>query len=279
MEGVRSATNKPLKSYLSHSLLFLVFFSIPVILAFKFSSWSTPAKVYIDDETEEIFPSSFIVAGPGSTLRVEDSKRLHVTASSDYLMFYWIKLRKPLEIGERAVFVGKYDPRSSTRPGYSIGLTRDIDGVRPIVYWQGVEGGGRWFTFSAAEVVPRNWYLLALSFRSGRYLGVHLAEYGSNNPVQLLGGYDLEREVLPDNDADLIVGAFADSRFRGRLGPFGQLAVDKLSDKLLPLLDDIRQEPRKIPGRLDGESIKLWYDGAKDISKEPHSVTSHDGGR
>lgn len=260
-------------NWLSYLLVFSISFTIPFYATVKVGESVFGISEYeIDSEKEDLFPYSFVVNSAGTTYRVRNAPGLEPVAGKDFLMISWIKLRKPLEVGDRAIFVGKYDPKTKTRPGYSIGLTRDADGTRPIVYWQDESGIGRWYTFSSVDITPRSWMMLALSFRKGRYLGVHAAENGTLQKVQLLGGYELDGELNPTNDADLIIGSFGDSKFRGRIGPVGTVILKSLPSDLAGFVGELAKRPREIPSSVSLDDIGLWTNGSADLSKNQHTI-------
>ena len=224
------------------------------------------ADYEIDSEKEDLFPYSFVVNNSGTTYRVRNAKGLEPVAGQDFLLVSWIKLRKPLDIGDRAIFIGKYDPKTKVRPGYSVGLTKDADGTRPIVYWQDETGNGRWYTFSSVDITPRSWMMLAVSFRKGKYLGVHAAENGTLQKVHLLGGYELDSEIIPSSEADLVIGSFGDSKFRGRIGPIGTLMLPSLPSDLAGFVGELAKRPREVPRNVSMDEIGVWTNGSADLS-------------
>jgi hypothetical protein len=170
------------------------------------------------------------------------------------------------------MFIAKYDPTSKVRPGYSIGLKGSSDGARPIVYWQNEREEGKWLTFTDTQLRAREWYLMVVSFRKGHFLGVHLVPHSSPKSVQVLGGYDVGENVLPANGADLVVGSFNDGAFRGRLGPFGVIERENLSDDLSRLIKEMAKAPLVVPSLLAPENVVLWSYDRKDTSVHKLSV-------
>jgi hypothetical protein len=132
-----------------------------------------------DHGSDEPFPNSVPVVTGGIAQHVSDAVDLNPEKGSDFLFFTWVKLKRGIAPDERVVFVGKYDPASKVRPGYSFGLKGGVDGVRPVVYWQSDSAAGGWFTFSSTQLKPKEWYLFAISFRKGRFLGVHVVPKSS----------------------------------------------------------------------------------------------------
>jgi hypothetical protein len=190
-------------------------------------------------------------------LRVQHQATLNPGDAGDFLFYIWFKLRKPLIDGERAVFVAKYDPSSKTRPGYSLALVGEPDGVRPHVYWQNEQQQGRWYPFASTQIHAREWYILALSFRDVRYLGVHLMSHQGGKKPELLGGYDIEPSVVPNNQADLLVGGFGASKFRGRIGPFGIIRREDMTEDLAAFVVQMAKAPGELPTQVEASEIVL----------------------
>ncbi len=224
-------------------------------------------------ERVDPFPDSFPIFSPNLALHVPDAAGLDPVDGTDFLFFSWFRLRKTVAVNERVMFIAKYDPNSKIRPGYSFGLKGASDGTRPIVYWQNEREEGKWFTFTGASVRAREWYLMVISFRKGRFLGVHLVPHTSPKSVEVLGGYDVGESVSPCNAADLVVGSFSDGSFRGRLGPFGVISRENLSDDLSKLIKEMAKTPLVVPSWLPPENVFLWSYNRKDMGIKKLAVT------
>jgi hypothetical protein len=216
-----------------------------------------------DADSDGVFRDAVSVSSVGAGVRVAHDEGLNPSVQDDQLFFVWFKLRKAVADGERVSLLGKFDVNAKVRPGYALALVGGPDGVHPEVYWQDEAGGGRWYPFTTAPIRAKEWFLLALSFRKGRYLGMHLMPYervrrGAKR-AQLLGGYDLQPPVVAQSGVDLVVGAYGVSRFRGRIGPFGVLRSPSLSDDVEGLITRVARSPGRIPDDL-GELIEvaLW---------------------
>jgi hypothetical protein len=222
---------------------------------------------------EDTFPDSLVVHEQGVSYRIPHSQDLDPGSNSgDFALVTWFKLRKPLTVGDRMIFLGKYDTSSKVRPGFSVGISRDGDGARPIVYWQSSNGRGRWYSFSVTDVPSRVWNYMVISFREGRYLGVHFGSDGSKLKPVMLGGYDLERSVLPESSASLVIGAFGGARFRGRIGPFGVIRHPKLTGLIDEFISEIGARPGEIPESVGKDAIKLWVRGGVDRSPSARRI-------
>jgi hypothetical protein len=210
-----------------------------------------------DGARDSVVPDALVVSHGGTALRVSHSPALNPTGDGDFLLYVWFKLRKPLSDGERAVFVAKYDADSKTRPGYSVGLVGGPDGVRPNVYWQNEEGHGRWYPFASTQLRAKEWYLLGISFREKRYLGVHLMPHNGGKKAEVLGGYDLEPQVIPDTPADLVVGAFGASKFRGRIGPFGVIRREGMTKDVANFIVQMSKNAGSLPSAVSRSEAVL----------------------
>jgi hypothetical protein len=200
-----------------------------------------------DNGRDTIVADALVVANGGTALRVAHNPALNPGGAGDFLFYIWFKLRKPPAQGERVVFVAKYDPESKARPGYSIALVGGPDGVRPNVYWQNEQEQGRWYPFASTQLSAKEWYLLAVSFRDARYLGVHLIPHKGGKKPEVLGGYDLESQAIPDTNADLVVGAFGVSKFRGRIGPFGIIRREAMTKDVAAFVAEMSNVPGSLP--------------------------------
>jgi hypothetical protein len=175
-----------------------------------------------------------------------------------FLLTAWIKLRSELIDGDRAAIISKFDPNTLSKPGYAVALVGGPDGVRPQVYWQDENGKGKWLSFAATQMQPKEWYLLALSFRDGRYLGLHIRPLKESGKVEILGGYDLYGHTIPSPKADLLVGAFGSSKFRGRVGPIGVFSGKEMFSDIPKILKTMAAAPTQVAHQIDTDEVVLW---------------------
>jgi hypothetical protein len=255
--------------------VFLLCFSIPFLITVQFgrSLFGFIEETELEPDPEDVFPASFRVGRPGDVLRVAHDVGITPRQGDDFLFWIWVRMRSPLEPGQRAAVVGKYDPKSKQRIGFSLAFERDLDGVRPMVYWRDEQGRGDWYSFAPLQMSQRSWVMVAVSFRESRYLGVHAAELSPGAPIQLLGGYELEGGGLPTNSSDLVLGAFGTSPFRGRIGPVGVISKAGLSDHLVDLLQEIRVA-RDCAPPAESNFVRLFLSGALDHSAAKLRVMS-----
>lgn len=221
---------------------------------------------------EDPFPNAIPVMQPGVVLHVSHDDSLNPERERDWVYLSWIKLKKSISPDERVVVSAKYDPSTKLRVGYSLVLRGGVDGVRPVVYWQGETGVGKWYTFAPMQLQSREWYLLAISFRRGT-LGMHLTSASSPKSLTPLGGYEVGEEVLPVNSTELIAGSFANGKFRGRLGPIGIVTGGDISKDLPSFLKSIAKKPTELPEAPEGSNLVLWTDGKEDFGVNKLSVS------
>lgn len=250
--------------------LFLVSFLAPIYFAMRLGNylWREDG---VESASKDLFPQAIAIQHQGTFLKVSHSSHLNPTQGEDFLLSAWFKLSRPLQDGERMVLVSKYDMETPTRAGYSLGLSRIGEDIRPIVYWRDAEGRGGWYTFAEMKLTQRNWFMLALSFRKNSLLGVHGAPAGE--PLQLLGGYDMGEPTVPDSNSDLVLGAMNYSKFKGQLGPISIVSRANLSKGLEESLQSLLDSPQAIPEQLRPDGLKFWsLDGRNDAGPYSHTI-------
>lgn len=259
------------ENVLLSAIVFVSSFLLPFTLTVFLGSDSIQNKEDTG-KIEKTFPGSLAVNDQGIAYKIPDNPDFSPSGEGDLLFVVWFKLRKPIPLGERIILVGKYKANSKMRPGYSLGIARDADGARPILYWQSPDLPGKWYSFSPAMIDNKDWHYLAFSFRSSRYLGVHFGTFGKSEKPELLGGYDLESEVLAKSNAPLVVGAFGGSRFRGRIGPLGIIKARNLTESLSNLLAEFQARPGEFPKEIGSDAVKLWVKDGVDISQYKNQI-------
>jgi hypothetical protein len=234
-----------------------------IAIGFSFKS-STSSLSSVEPASEDAFAQAVSVTGMGSVVRINDNSSLN-PSTGDFLLFAWFKLKNPLKDGDRAPFLGKFDPNSQNSTGYALALVGGADGVRPHVFWRNEAGNGRWYAFASTQILPDQWYLFAVTFRAQRYLGVHLSTFSREATPEVLGGYDLEGQVIPASPAALEVGAAGSSKFRGRVGPFGILQGVDVARDGGKIIKQIARNPEAIPELVDPSQIALWANPRHDL--------------
>ena len=213
-------------------------------------------------------PGDFIAS---KALRVASVTGLDPVAGSDFLVYGWFSLKDLPAVDHNLILLEKRDGRDRRQPGYSVGIRHDKDAFRPIVYWRDRAGRGRWFSFSDMEILPRTWMMLALSFRDGRYIGLHGSLRISESDVRskLLGGYDLQQTILPHTDSPLVAGSINDRRLKVKLGPVGVVSGPGLSGDFKAVLKDVIKRPLQPPATVRNSNVVLWTVSGQDQSGKP----------
>jgi hypothetical protein len=233
---------------------------VAVSFSFRSGKVSSMAK---QQRAEGPFADAVAVTRSGTVLTVAHHPLLNPT-DSDFLLFVWFKLKSSPDVEERSAFLGKYDPREGNPEGYALALVGGADGIRPHVYWQNSAGKGRWFAFASTTIEPGRWYVMGVTFRAQRYLGVHIAPYGPEANAEVLGGYDLDGTIVPASNANLSIGAFKKSKFRGHVGPFGIFRDIDIAKDATRILKRIARDPSFEAEPVEESQIALWADPGVD---------------
>ncbi len=248
-----------------------------VSLWFSFSSPVSSVAPPRAAEGEGPFANAVAVTRRGTVLSVENHAMLN-PSDSDFMLFVWFKLKEEMDPQERSAFLGKYDPRRDNPEGYALALIGGADGVRPHVYWQNREGRGRWFAFASTHILPGTWYVMGVTFRAQRYLGVHIAPYGPDANPEVLGGYDLDGAIVPASQAKLSLGAFKSSKFRGYIGPFGVFRDIDITKDASRIMKRIARNPSFSRETVEEGEIALWADPVEDVGPLHLSITDESSG-
>jgi len=233
-----------------------------VAVFFSFKSAQAPAATGVAT-TDGAFADAVAITRSGTVLTVSHHPQLN-PADSDFMLFVWFKLKSALDLKERSAFLGKYDAHEANPEGYALALVGGADGVRPHVYWQNRAGNGRWFAFASTKIEPGTWYVMGVTFRAQRYLGVHIAPYGPEASPEVLGGYDLDGVIVPASTANLSIGQFKKSKFRGHVGPFGVFRDIDISKEAPRILKRIARDPSFDGEPVEESKIALWADPTVD---------------
>jgi hypothetical protein len=184
------------------------------------------------------------------SVRLAESEDLNPRQGDDFLLFLWVRLARQPSKKARSIVVLKYDADSPERQGYGVALAQGQGGVRPEVYWKGEAREGGWYPFPEIELELRRWYLLAVSFRSGRLLGLHVVADSPAGAMRLqtLGGHKVPDLLPPRARSPIVVGrSLGRSSFRGDVGPVGIIVGSHLSEHLESIIDAVTHEPTRAP--------------------------------
>lgn len=256
------------------ALIFGLSFLVPLLVAgnyFHFFSQESESQ----DEVDDFFPKSMTIGSPETFLRVDGAAVVDPPRDKDFLFTGWFKLRTHPKPGDRMILVSKINYQDALRNGFALGISRDRDSMRAVVYWRDTSGRGSWFDFPEMTFPARQWFMLALSFYGGRYLGLHMLLRQDDGRIEtrLVGGYELLPDSYPGSSAELTIGALGASTFRGKVGPVGVFNVRNLSEALDDILKDFRKDPNSIPSRFDEANVILWIpEGTADLGKHRLAV-------
>jgi hypothetical protein len=218
----------------------------------------------------------FLVSRGGTYLKAAVGDSANPTTGYDYSLFVWFKLRKAPAVGEALGLVGKFDPQQPGRPGYAVSLEGAPDGIRPRVYVSAGETPGRWYSFSSYPINRRDWYLLTISIVDDAFISASLGRALSKDPPVLLGGHRISGP-LPTSQADLVIGAFGASRFRGQIGPFGILSGSGIAKRLTPYLTAMQGAPQALPAGLPKAEIRVWGSPFEDLGPQRIGIVAVQG--
>jgi hypothetical protein len=211
-------------------------------------------------------------------VRVRHAANLQPAADKDFLVSAWFRLRTLPREGERILLFRKFNGADPEPSGYGLALTRVNQVLRPAVYWQHRRGGKNWYLFSEVKLMPQSWFLVALSLRDQRFLGLHVATTyeGEKANVQLAGGYQIDPQQLPASASDLALGTFFTKGTTGSVGPIGIAAPSKLTGDVKGLVRDMARTPGQMPDSIQASDWVLWIeDQSGDQSAQQQKVVFH----
>lgn len=239
-------------------ILFIISFSLPLIVTLRWRQPFTTSSQSAAD-ADSLFPHYTAVQSGGQRIEITDSTGLDPAAGRDFIVSGWFKLARPLQAKEKVLFIGKADSLSEPQAGYIVGLSRDSDTIRPIVYW-GDAHKSKWYSFSDISIAAQSWFMLVLSFQEGKYLGMHIAIPGADRKtdLKLLGGYEVEDGVTPASSGPFVAGTWGDGKFKGRIGPFGIFSAAELGDNLKNILKSLARNPEELPAAFSSKEVMLW---------------------
>jgi hypothetical protein len=239
-------------------VVFLLSFSLPLFFTFTFRGAFGSAATAGPD-ADSLFPEYAPIQSAAQRIEVAHAPELNPTADKDFIISGWFKLARVLQSKEKVLLLAKDEGAAETQSGYIVGLSRDADTIRPIVYW-GAQGKGKWYSFSDISLAAQSWFMLGLSFQEGKYLGLHIAfpTPDGKADVKLLGGYEIEAPSIPDSEGSLVVGAWGDGKFRLRVGPFGVFSRADIGDDLKSVFKSLARYPFDVPNNFSRSDVVLW---------------------
>ena len=143
--AVREATRNSVFALLLVAL-YILSFSIPFFFAFKLGDWGLTRASHVFDE-DSLFGEVTSITASGSYLSVATKDALAPAQDKDFLFSVWIRPTRLPQKSEKILFSATSNFALESQSGFAIGLSRDEQKIRPIVFW-GNGKVGRWFTFS-----------------------------------------------------------------------------------------------------------------------------------
>lgn len=230
--------------------LFLGSFAVPIAFSSKFLGRYT--ELHETSGPLREIPIVVDVQTSTTGLQISSSNSIQPLVNQDYLLVAWFRLSQlPLE-GRPISLISKF---SRTRGGYVVAIKRKGSTIRPVVFY-GNSAKGHWHEFVGSDIIAGDWFMLALSIHSQRYLGLHIGFPNvSDRPlIKLLGGYDLG--LLAGNAQALQIG-LGRSGFRGQVGPLEIFSQKKLGKHLQAVLSDLVTRPLSLPADVNSSSVQL----------------------
>lgn len=257
--GLRLPNNN-LVLYLVLAGLFSVAFVVPVSVGVRLlpSLVRSPARDIAAGDVS--MPVSLALTGGERFVRIGTHRDMNPAAGVDYVVWGWFRMRSLPKDNEQRILFQKVSAQGDQLAGYRLVLARVGGAVRPMVLWRDRRGQGGWHTFAEEHVRPGQWYLLALSFRRDRLLGLHVGKIDSvtSRDVRLAGGFELDNPILPVTKAPLRFGSFSPAPYEGVLGPVGVFAGADIIERLPRLLGEMVKHPGDIPTTIPPAAVKVW---------------------
>ena len=238
--------------------VFILCFSAPVLIYWQIHSY----RQHRHSESPAVPPqTAYSFSDYGSFLTINGSQDLQPREGEDFLVTFWLRIERWPKIGEKCKVFSKLESRAGRVLGYALVLTRDAESIRPQLYWQNRENGGGWHSFLGLKVLPKQWFLMALSFHKQRYVGLQILYVppGARKPkVQVLGGQPLEGSAVPNSATDFQIGSASGARYRMEVGPVGVFSKAGMEDELSDALRELALDPFEPPDALQGAATLFW---------------------
>lgn len=232
------------------------------------------AVSYLDSSSTDF--ENLLVSSAGTYLKANLGESGNPKVGEDYAILVTFKLRRIPSDGEAFALVGKFDAELPGRPGFALSLEGAPDGVRPRVYVSIDGTPARWHSFSSYPMSRRDWYVVSFVFSEDTFVSTSVARAFSNDTPTFLGAHRLSGGV-PKSKADLVIGAFGSSRFRGQIGPFAVLSGAKLAKKISGYISANRANPRSIPDDIAAEDVVFWGSPLIDLGDRKFSIIKVEG--
>ena len=177
-----------------------------------------------------------------SFLNIKNSPLINPELSTDYALLFWFQSKILPEDGGRIPVLYKF--KNSKSAGFALSLSNNNGTIRPEMYWNNDKNEGRWFSFTEIPIKKSRWNAFLISFREGKYLGLHYFSLSKKKGAEVvnLGGYELENIVASSN-SDLKIGSVGNKAFYGSLGKITAFKAEKNEYDLSNLISYIENNP------------------------------------
>jgi hypothetical protein len=265
--------------------LFLFLFAVPVLVLGPVLS-----SVYIDSESpsHDLFAKSFDIEpievdDRGGFIKVSKASDIAPRAGQDFFVVSWFNLKSLPSKGGRMFMLSHLKERRSSTKGFGLALSRSSkEWMRPEVYLSFDGKSGGWFRFQDIKFIPGQWFMFAVSFYEGKYLGAFIGTYDSRGKVNIQrgGGYEINLPWKRYKTGTLRVGAIESDSFRGFIGPFGVFSAKNIKTNLNDILKSIMLEPSEVPSYFNDEDTLVWSpDGRVDLGPLAHEMKLVEGAK
>ena len=258
---------------------------VAVVLLVIWAAWYTFGfGYYVSEFPGDEYPVKNLSAHPllqdiffprklGGFLEVAHSPSFNPIDERDWMLVYGLKLKSLPREQKRHVALLKYDSDTISRSGYGFALTNLGGRVYPEVYWRTKSRQGGWFRFSEVGLQKGEWGVFVISYRQGKYLGLHFLSLGvDENDLTLLGGYALDYEGItepPESVAALKIGDPARTNLVGMFSFVSILSTKKLAQSFPGVVQKLVHR-KQLPA--DWTIHFLTYNGKQDESEKNHSI-------
>jgi len=242
---------------LSLALIFICIVFVPLyFLIRKLSHTDTEFKGNATESKRIIVPAT----RDGRYIEIGHSPQLNPQSGKDFLFMFWVKLKDFPQEGDRLILASKYSGSPPNVIGYAVGLRRDENVLRPIVFWGPERGVGRWYDFPEITIIPEAWNMFALSFHKNKFLGLQRTQEisGLASEPQVLGGYELQQGVGDFSEAPLLLGASPNRAFKGFIGPLSIVSKRNLNENYKELLTHFTKKPLEPQSIVNDKHVRLF---------------------
>jgi hypothetical protein len=174
---------------------------------------------------------------------------INLDKNNQWAFLATVRVKKFSGSSNRQIFAIKYDSRNEPFSGWGLAF-HEIEGVVfPEVYWGSAQKRGAWYRYPPIGVQPGEWWVLGVSFESGKYLVLRARQVASQNQNRevIVGAHDLSPVGAASSTGNFMFGAPPGSSFKGAFGFLGIFEVKKPSfDLLVNGFSEMQQSPKTL---------------------------------